>query len=355
MIRKLLISSLVLGLALLASPGLALPPGVPLGQGWQAGLIAQGWQPVTDGVLQRSLGGNKVETLAVGRSGFEWMLQRQEDRLGFFLEEYEKYPSERLREVIQDLSRDITETEAALQEQGLASEPMALTEPLGDGETIQNCDISYGAHADAYPLTGSSAPGVGATASSYFYNNCFYWGRVDASVYVRATQGGVTTSDSAAQTQEGENISAYAALTRNGVEDCYSNAWARAMSDGLGIAYETSDFNDDCPAPPLTIAISGPLSVFVSGYTCRLVTWSASVAGGVPPYGAINWYWDGYRVGSGSSFSETFCGNNWTWTEYVYLSATVSDSVGGTASDTHTTRINYSGSGCTTKICLEPL
>jgi hypothetical protein len=354
MFRKVLIPSLVLGLVLLASPGLALPPDVPLGQGWQAGLIAQGWQPVTDGVLQRSLGGNKVETLAVGREGFEWMLQRQEDRLGFFVEEYERYPSEKLRELILDLGRDIAEAEATLQEQSLGSEPMALAEPVGGGETIENCDISYGAHADAYPLTGSSAPGVGATASSYFNNNCFYWGRVDASVYVRATQGGVTTSDSAAQTQEGENISASAALTRGGVEDCYSNAWARSMSDGLGIIYETSDFNDDCPVPTLTATISGPLSVFISGYTCRLVTWNASVSGGVSPY-TYNWYWDGYLVGTGSSFSEYFCGDNWTWTEYVYLSLTVRDSVGSTASDTHTTRINYSGSGCTTKICPEPL
>jgi hypothetical protein len=46
-------------------------------------------------------------------------------------------------------------------------------------------------------------------------------------------------------------------------------------------------------------------------------------------------------VGSGSSYSETFCGDNIAWTEYVYLRATVSDSLGNFASDNHTTRITY--------------
>ena len=159
-------------------------------------------------------------------------------------------------------------------------------------------------------------------------------------MYVRATQGGVTTSDSAAQTQEGENVSAYAALTRNGVEDCYSTAWARAGSDVFGF-YETSDFNDDCPPPPLTVEIIGPEFVSIFGYGYKTLTWYASVSGGVPPY-SIVWYRGKLGGGgSGSSYSETFYGNNTTWTQYVKLSVQVTDSAGATAYGSHITTINY--------------
>ena len=342
MTRKISLFCLLLCITLFAGAAFAMPPESPFGQGRQAELLAEGWQPVTDNVLQRSLGGNKTETFAYGPEGFAWMLQRLEDRLGFLADEYEKYPSENLRKVILDLQEEIGKMEKSLD-----TSQLALAEPIG-GETLANCDISYGAHADAYPLY--PGPGVGATADAYFHNNCFYWGKAEASVYVRATQGGITTSDSAGQTQEGENVQAAVTLTRNGVEDCYSSAWARASSDGLGIYYETFDANDVCPIPTLALTISGPLSVFVSGYTCRSVTWTASATGGVPGY-TINWYRDGYYVGSGSSYTEFFCGNNWSWVEYVYLSAVVTDSLGATASDTHTTTIRYTSTGCLSKIC----
>lgn len=332
MSRKLLLTAFVLGSMILAGAAFAEPPAISNIHNEDA-LLAQGWQRITDGVLQRKLGGNKVETFAFGREGADWMLQRSEDRLGFLMGEYEKYPSDRLRKVILNLRRDIRQMKSSLEVSNMSS-----AQTFG-GEALVGCDISFGAHADAYPL--NPGPGVGATANSYFYNNCYYWGVAEASVYVRATQGGVTTSDSAAQTQEGENVSAYVALTRNGLEDCYSNAWARSRSDGLGIYYETSDFNDDCPPPPLTLDITGPTFVSIYGYGYRTLIWNATVSGGVAPYGTINWYRDGYWVGSGSSYSDTFYGENWNWTEYVNLTATVSDSAGASASDAHTTTVRY--------------
>lgn len=335
MTRKTLLFTFVLCFTLTAGVALANPPAVSSIQDRQeAALLAQGWQRITDGVLERKLGGNKVETFAFGREGFEWMVQRLEDRLGFLATEYEKYPSDRLRKVILDLRQDIARMKG-----GLQTSQAVAADSIGAAETLDNCDISYGAHADAYPL--SPGPGVGASASAYFYNNCFYWGIVEASVYVRATQGGVTTSDAASQTQEGENVYASAALTRNGLEDCYSTAWARSRSDGLGIVYETSDFNDYCPPPPLSITINGPTSTSISGYTCRTLTWTTTISGGVPPYNTVNWYRDGYWVGSGGSYTETFCGDNIAWTEYVNLTAAVYDSVWSYASDGHTTRITY--------------
>jgi hypothetical protein len=332
MYRKLLLSSFVLCFLLTAGAAFANPPDMSSIHD-EAALLAQGWQRITDGVLQRKLGGNKIETFAFGREGSEWMVERSEDRLGFLLGEYEKYPTDQLLKVIQDVRRDIGQMKTNLEVSKITS-----ADSFGGGESLMNCDISYGAHADAYPL--SPGPGVGASASSYFNNNCYYWGIAQANVYVRATQYGVTTSDSAAQTQEGENVSAYAGLTRNGGEDCYSTAWARGGSDSFGF-YETSDFNDDCPAPPLALDITGLTYVTIKGYGYRTITWNATVSGGVPPYGTINWYWDGYWVGSGSSFTETFYGDNWNWTQYVNLYATVGDSAGGSASDSHTTQIRY--------------
>ena len=339
MSRKLLLFSFLLGFILAAGAAFANPPALSDIHDEKA-LLAQGWQRITDGVLQRKLGGNKVETFAFGREGAEWMVERSEDRLGFLQEEYRKYPSARLRKVILALRSDIAEMKTSLEVSSLAA-----AESVVLGESLTGCDISFGAHADAYPL--SPGPGVGASANSYFYNNCFYWGVASANVYVRATQGGVTTSDSASQTQEGENVSASVALTRNGVEDCYSNAWAMARSDGLGILYETSDSNDDCPVPPLTLDITGPTFVSITGFGYKTLTWNATVSGGVPPYGTINWYRGRYWVGSGSSYTETFFGENTNWTEYVNLSAEVSDGAGNMAFDDHTTTIRY----FTSKIC----
>ena len=335
MSRKILLSSFVLCFLLAAGAAFANPPAMSDIHD-EAALLAQGWQRITDGVLQRKLGGNKVETFAFGREGSVWMVERLEDRLGFLQAEYRKYPSDHLRKVILSLRSDIAGMKTGLEVSGISS---MTADSFAVGESLEGCDVSFGAHADAYPL--SPGPGVGASANSYFYNNCFYWGVASANVYVRATQGGITTSDSAAQTQEGENVSASVALTRNGVEDCYSNAWAMARSDGLGILYETSDSNDDCPVPPPTLDITGPTFVSITGFNYRTLIWNATVSGGVPPYGTINWYRNKYWVGSGSSYTETFFGDNTSWTEYVNLYAEVTDGAGNLAFDNHTTTIRY--------------
>lgn len=331
MSRKRLLSALVLGLILMTGTAFANPPSVSILHD-EAALLAQGWLKITDGVVQRKLGGNKVETFAFGREGAQWMIEKSEDRLGFLLAEYEKFPTDQLRKIILDVRQDIAKMKKNLEVSSVTS-----AETFG-GESLMNCNIAFGAYADAYPL--SPGPGVGASASAYFNNDCYYWGTAQANVYVRATVGGVTTGDSAGQTQDGENVSAYAGLTRAGGEDCYSTAWAKGGSDIFGF-YETSDFNDVCPAPPLTLDITGLTYVTIKGFAYRTITWSATVSGGVAPYGAINWYWDGYWVGSGSSFTETFYGENYNWTQYVNLYATVSDSAGASASDSHTTQIRY--------------
>ena len=332
MARKTLLFAL---LFCLANIGFAMD--LPVGPDPESELLAQGWQRIGEHVLQRSLGGNETETLAFGQKGFEWMLQTSKDRFGFLLGEYEKYPSDTLEKTILSLRDEIAAMEKKL---------AAGLEEAGKGTAMLGCDISFGAHANAYPL--NPGPGVGAAADAYFRNNCYYWGKAEASVYVRATQGGVTTGDSAGQTQEGENVQASVSRTRSGGEDCYSSAWARASSDGLGIYYETSAANDECPIPttPPSITIYGPSWVFVNGYNCESASWQAVVSDGTPPYGAVQWYWNGYFVGSGDFYEGFFCGYNWNGQEYLTLTATVTDSAGRSASTNHYVTIYYTSSGC---------
>ena len=341
MARKTLLFALLL---CLANIGFAMD--LPVGPDPESELLAQGWQRIGEHVLQRSLGGNKTETIAFGPKGFEWMLQTSKDRLGFLLGEYEKYPGDTLEKAILSLRDEIAAMEKKL----------AAGLEVGKDTAMIGCDISFGAHADAYPL---KAGGVGAAADAYFHNNCYYWGKAEASVYVRATQGGVTTSDSAGQTQEGENVQAAVSRTRYGGEDCYSSAWARASSDGLGIYYETFAANDDCPIPPPQITIYGPSWIFVNGYNCEYASWQAVVSGGVPSYGAVQWYRDGYFVGSGDFYDDFFCGYNWNGQEYFTLTATVTDSMGQSSTAYLYVTIYYTSGGCNPfleRICpIEPI
>ena len=97
----------------------------------------------------------------------------------------------------------------------------------------------------------------------------------------------------------------------------------------IGVTYEQNATNYTCPTAPPTATITGVTGSFISGFTCKTITWSSTVTGGTPGY-TYTWYRDGYQVGTSSSYSETFCGDNYTWTEYVNLSLTVSDAANQT-------------------------
>lgn len=111
----------------------------------------------------------------------------------------------------------------------------------------------------------------------------------------------------------------------------------------LGISYSTAQDNYACP-PPLEVTISGPLNVYISGYSCTQVTWTSTVSGGTPPY-TYSWYQNGYLGGSGWRYTTWFCSDDSTWTETVNLSLKVDDSGGQSKTGYFTTYIHHSGSG----------
>ncbi|HEX7184382.1 MAG TPA: hypothetical protein VF756_21325 [Thermoanaerobaculia bacterium] len=305
--------------------------------------------------MQRTTG-SRVETFAYGEKGMLWSVEKLKERVGFLQGEYNKHPSEDLAKLIDNLQLQIGERERSLQ----ISQATAA-DSLGGGETLNECTIIYDATADAYNQTGSSAPGVGATAFARWYSDCGHVGNTYAYAYSRATKNGTQTiqiveDPQAGLTRSGTNITSSATSSAPGDVDCFSEAYSRSWNPSLNIDYSSYDTNYVCVVPAPTVTISGPTSTIITGTICKTLTWTSTVSGGVPGY-SYAWYWDGYYVSSGSSYSATFCGSNSNYTEYVNLSLTVTDSAGQSGSDTHTTMIKYYSSStttCGTRICKDP-
>jgi hypothetical protein len=319
---------LVLFVALLFSAGsaLAAPPQLTGGVDVDK-MLAEGWQPVAPGVLEWKTEGNRVETFAVGAEGFAWMAEQLKAQLGFLLDQYRVSPTPELLETIHSLEAEV----AKLQSYAEGFKGNSSTQAL------EGCDFSFGAHADAYPTRPTQ--GVGADADAYWYNNCGYVGDTYAYVLARATLNGVETTITRTHPNSGTNVSSNVSATVPGDTNCYSYALGRVNQFDLGISYQTADENFICP-PNLTATINGPTSVTIWDYACKTVTWTSSVSGGTPGY-TYAWYIDGYFAGSGSSLSRTYCGNGTAYTNTENVSLTVTDSVGWTASDTHTTYIYF--------------
>lgn len=337
MYRKLVFVSLVLCLMIFGGTSLAFAgqadreaPGANLLEK----MNREGWRPVAEGVLQRTRGGDdKVESFAYGKAGFEWLEQELLRQYEKMKEEYAAYPSRKLARQIERQKREILRIQKALRNNEVPSSQ--------EKAIVNGCDVTYGAHADAYYLT--NVQGVGASADAYFSANCGAPGHTEAFIYVRATLNGTTSTHSINDPSDsyyGEYVSSNASWTLQGGPDCYSQASSSVTSVQLGISYSVFDENYLCPPPPLKVTITGPLSASITGYNCKSLLWSASAMGGVPGY-SYAWYRNGSYVGSGSSYSEYLCGSNITWTEYINLSVTVTDSVSAQASDPHSTTVYY--------------
>jgi hypothetical protein len=339
--RKVFFASLALGLALLgpARPSLA----AETGSDTISRLIKEGWTLVSPNVLQRNMGNGKVETIGFGVEGLKFKIEGMKKDLAFFKESLRRNPDYQIRQTVQAYRAEIKRLTNNL---ALMAEADEVTDKAGI-----DCTISYGAHVDAFPLNGSQ--GVSASADSYFNNNCTQHGQqgevwVTTTSEARNATGTFTRSiktDPLAGVSApyiGYNVRAASSTSVNGVTECLSHAYASMTSYDIGVVYEQRAENRLCPGNPPTVTITGPTSTFVSGYNCTTLTWNASVSGGTPGY-AYTWYWDGYAVGSGSSYSEMFCGSNYTYQQYVYLSLAVSDSAGRSASDDHSATIYYSG------------
>jgi hypothetical protein len=300
-------------------------------------MLKEGWKPVADGVLQRDRADGNLETFAFGSEGFTWASQQLAGQLERMQQEYAKYPSKKLARAINRQKAQITRVEQT----GQVAEKSGELSGTYDKVIINGCDVAYGAHVNAFPLNGG---GAGASSDAYFHNNCGLVGDTNAYAYSRATTG--TTTNTQTTTDPRSNGTWYdsvAAANTSGSSDCYSEASANVTSGSLGIFYSisaTPNYACNPPVPPVGVTIIGPAFRSVSGYNCSIVLWTASVSGGASPF-SYTWYRDGYSVGNGSSYSETFCGGNFNFTETVNLSVSLSDGIGQSASDTHTTSVSY--------------
>ncbi len=307
-------------------------------------LIREGWKPVGHGVWQRTSDG-KVETLGFGREGAAWRLADLERRFEFLQTVYDTHPSAELAEALEQHELEIERSE-----QELASFQPA--DSIGGGDSTNNCNIAYGANVDAYALTSSQ--GAGATASAYFHNDCGFWGDSYAYAYAQATLGTTTTTYDQRDPRSGTWVDSYATASVEGTHNCYSEAYGSASSAALNVSYSTSDYNAACPpiVTPLTVSVSGPANVYVANYNCTDATWTAAASGGTPGY-SFNWYIDGYYVGSGSSYTTSYCGSNYAYVDTENVQVNASDSGGQSASASMVTYVRYRTlTPC--KTCLEP-
>jgi hypothetical protein len=297
-------------------------------------LVREGWTPVAPGVAQRGHGDSRVETFAFGPDGMKWGLQELQGKLASLQKQYRVNRKADLLRAINELKSSIAKFQEDLKK--------AEQEPMDAGAEKNGCSVSFGANADAYYLT--NVAGTGATASANFNNTCGYFAETYAYAQAYATRGTLTETLTQSDPKSGYNISSSATVSVQGSTACASEAYAFSRFTGGGIFLSFNDSNPSCPPPPppaLNASISGPYYLSISGYNYETVTWTATATGGVPGY-SYQWYRDGSYVGSGSTYSETFYGNNYDYTEYVNLSVTVADSASQTKAATFSTEIWYS-------------
>jgi hypothetical protein len=351
---RVFLAILAVGLGFSAvRPGMAdssnQPPAGLLGNMQQ-----EGWRLVAPGVLQRNLENNKVETLGFGAEGLRFKLDEMKEHYAFLRAEYERQPTQDLRRAIRAHRAEILRTAAALENAKSTGEMGSLNEKTAGGI---DCTIKYGVHVNAFHLTGGS-PGVGATTDAYFNSNCGHTGEVYAHSYSKATGADnvirtATHSDPANQVPRyGGNVTAATSDTVVGVRDCHSYSYASVMSYDLGITYEQSVENWSCPSTPTVTAYVDYGYVQLYGWDCQTVTWTASVSGGTSPY-SYAWYRGGSYVGSGSSYSEMFCGGNYSSSYGADATVTATDSFSQSGSASASTWIyTYTTNpGCTGRFC----
>jgi hypothetical protein len=317
----------------------------------------EGWKLVAPGVMQRSLENNKVETLGFGAQGLQFKLDEMKKHYAFLREEYERQPTRDLRRSIRAHRAEILRTAAALENFSGTEEKGFLNEKTAAGI---DCTIKYGAHVNAFYLTGGSS-GVGATADSYFNSNCGQTGEVYAHSYSKATGADnvirtATHTEPVSGIRSGSNVTAATSDTVIGVRDCYSYSYATMTSYDLGVTYAQSVTNTVCPSSPNPIAYVDYSSVYLNGYDCQTVTWTASASGGAAPYSYV-WYRGGSYLGSGASYSEMFCGSNYNSSYSAAATVTVTDSSSQSGSASASTWIyTYRNNtyDCGGYYCLEP-
>lgn len=244
--RKIFLVSLLLCLAVLGSsrPGLTESSN-QIPADLLDHLQKQGWIEVTSGVMQRSLGGNRVETLGFGAAGLRFQLREMKAHLVDLRKDYAQQPSRQLRIAIRAHRAQILRVEEALRKAEAAGGLEVSTEGLRAPNS--SCSATYDAVAIAYPR--------GAKAVAYFNSPCGETGEVYAHSTSRATTEEdfeviATKSDPASNMppRTGSNVSATATTGVTGVSNCSSYAYASVLSYDLDLTYAQSDSNASCAA-----------------------------------------------------------------------------------------------------------
>ena len=318
----------------------------------------EGWTIVSPGVLKRNLGQGKVETLGFGADGLRFKIQQMTEHLSLLRQDYANHPTPNVRKAIRAYKTEIARLNEALETAKSIDESEGLAALNDKASGGIDCTIKYGAHVNAFYLTGSSQ-GVGATTDSYFNSNCGQTGEVYAHSYSKATGADnvirtATHTDPATGVRSGTNVTANTSDSVVGVRDCYSYSYATMTSYDIGVTYSQSVNNYLCPAPvtPPSVSVTSNYgsSFYIYEYDCATVTWTATGSNGTTPY-TYKWYNGSTYLGAGATYSKTFCGSNVTTTQTYTITANLTDSGARTASASHTTTIYYrrltTTTGCT--------
>ena len=290
-------------------------------------LLADGWEIVNQGVLQKRHDDGRLETWGYGVEGRQWHVQQLEQELGQMLVDFELAPSAELEKAIA-VHRELLGHSREQVELELTRGPERPTTGVRAMEKL-GCTVSYSWNA-------SASPNAVASANAAWSHSCGEQASTYAYAYAKKVLSGVTTQKSQTDPSgPGSNISSVAsASVSGGANTCYS--YARAYVDPPESSfYEITDEDFNCS--PLSVSISGATSITLFNGNCQLVAWSATPSGGAGTK-SYQWRWNGTNVGSNStSYSRNVCtgdlGSN-------TLRVTVSDST-GSASRNHGVSVTY--------------
>jgi hypothetical protein len=308
----------------------------------------EGWTVAGPGVMQRDLGHGKVETLGFGADGLRFRIKQATELLSFLRQEYANHPTPNVRKAIRSFKAEIEHLTKALETAKSIDETEGLS-ALGEKTSGGiDCTIKYGGHVNAFPLSGSS-PGVSANADAYFNSNCGQTGEVTAFSYSTATGADnvvrtATHHDPLSGYRSGGNVTANTSDNVIGVRDCFSTSRATMTSYDLGITYDQTVENRTCPVPTtppsVTVSSNSGTPLYIYEYDCATVTWTASGSGGSAPY-SYAWYNGATYLGSGASYTRSFCGTNVAKTQTYTITANLTDSAAQPASASQTTTLYY--------------
>lgn len=216
----------------------------------------EGWTEVQEGVLQRNLGENQVQTMTIGKEGMRWAAQRLAERISSLEREHAAYSSDELASILASLKGELARRRKIVQssELSLASAESSSGEiESATAELTAGCEPTVTRGASAGPQS-TQVPGASASANISFQGPCP--GNTYTYVYSRATSGSVMSVQSREDTKNnGTSLASALSVSASGSVDCYSEASAMAWIEDR--TYEATDVNYSCTAGQLDSAPYG--------------------------------------------------------------------------------------------------